>query len=66
MNKISGGQSMSERYAVGKEVIVRLISGGKVTIPEEVRIAYGIEKGDILVLEIKEVIKADKNKSKKK
>lgn len=46
-----------ERYHVGKEIIVRLIAGGKVTIPEEVRIAYNIEKGDILVMEIKEVIK---------
>lgn len=57
---------MSERYPIGKEVIVRLISGGKVTIPEEVRIAYNLEKGDILVLEIKEVIKAEKNKKKRK
>lgn len=57
---------MSERYPIGKEVIVRLISGGKVTIPEEVRIAYNLEKGDILVLEIKEVIKAEKNKKRKR
>ena len=55
---------MQKRYAIGKEIIVRLISGGKVTIPEEVRIAYNLNKGDILVLEIKEVIKAGENNKK--
>lgn len=57
---------MPERYVIGKEIMVRLISGGKVTIPEEVRIAFGLEKGDILVIEIKEVIKAANQKNGKK
>ncbi|KUK18016.1 hypothetical protein [Thermococcus sibiricus] len=44
-------------YAVGKNIIVKLIAG-KITISEGFKIAQGIEKGDILIMEIKEVIKA--------
>jgi len=49
-----------DKYSINKEILAKLVGDGKITIPKELRDAYNIQRGDILVIEVKEVIKVKK------